>query len=263
MSTKTEEVAEEFKQGWIRHLKNLASLEQWGADMGGMFLPEVPVDEPEMWELRHDLSKFAYDESRHARICRQMIVHFGGQERMNEIYDEWHEQGEDQFLFRLNSIARNGFDDYIEFLAVVPVLGDRVGLEFFADAAAQSEDPLWADVAESIHEDERMHVNMSVEWIPYLVEKHEDEVIKERIEEALEDWLPFYHGLNGHPDSEGSKHEIEIGMRTMHSTDFHELQRESLHDLYDPLGIEVPELDDDEYLWTSEILNYAEREIVT
>lgn len=251
-------VSEEFKKGWVRHLTFFTMSEQSGADVAGSMLPTVPVDDEKMWQLRHDLAKFAYDEARHARICRQMIRYFSDGDTMEEVYDEWELEGEQNWLHRYNRVSMEGYRDYIDWLAVVPVMGDETGLHYFRSAAENSPDPLWADVAESIVQDEHMHVNLASEYIPYIVER-EGEGIKERLEETLEKWVPFWYGMNGHPDSEYSQRTIDAGMVDLHTSDLHEYQKQSLRDLYEPLGIEVPELDDDEYLRQNEILDYAER----
>lgn len=259
--SQTETVPQEYKDGWVQHLKFLTLNEQFGADCAGYWLHDVPVDDEKLWQLRLDMAKFVYDEARHARLLRRVMHYFGDSEAVDGIYDEWGAQGDRNWLKRMNRIGMEGFDDYIDFLAVIPITGDATGLEFFADIAEHSPDPFWADVAESIHEDEFMHVNLGAEYIPYIVERHGEE-LKSRLERTLQDWLPFMHALNGHPDSDLSRKNIDRGMYSLHASDLHEIQRESLHEVYDPLGIEVPELDDDDYLKTGEMLEYGERVLV-
>jgi 1,2-phenylacetyl-CoA epoxidase catalytic subunit len=195
----------------------------------------------------------AYDEVRHADICRRMIRHFGGQEEIDKLYAEWDEH---KWLYKMDLAFTQGPDDFVEFLTTVPLLADITGIYIFADMASESPDPLWADAAESISQDERMHSSIGEEFLPIAVEKYGDRAI-ESIERGLERWMPIHFGGQGQPDSPGRQRMIDRGLLTLTTRDVHDLMYEHMEEVLEPLGVDVPRLEEDKIIRTSEVADYA------
>lgn len=255
------QVPEEYRQEIVPLLLTIAVSEQWAADVTGYWMHDVPLDSPEMKDLKHDMAKMTYDEARHNEICLQMAGHFGGAEAVDKAYEKWANQENQRTLDQLNRCVIEGMNSFVDWMAIVPVIGDRAGLEVFADLAECSPDPIWTDAAESVHEDEHHHISIASEYMPYIIERY-GEPMREEIEQTLEKWVPFMMGFQGKPGSEHRQRQIESGVFTMTLEETHELQYDALHDMYDPLGIEVPHLDADEYLARSELVDYVEENII-
>ncbi|WP_458210427.1 hypothetical protein [Haladaptatus sp. NG-SE-30] len=250
-------VSDEYRNVATPFFQELLLREQWAADVYGYWMHQINLDQ-ELRQLKFKLGKTVYDEVRHANICEKMVRHLGGQDAVDEMYDQWCEQGQQTWVHRMNRVFTKGIPSYIEFLSTVPLFADSVGIQFFADLAENTNDPVIADTVESISEDERLHSSLSAEFLPVLVERHGNEARK-KIEQGLELWLPVMYGIQGHPDSEARNRMIESGFLSLTNEEIHEIMRDHASDILNPLGIDIPKLDRDEYLKANEVADYSER----
>jgi len=259
MSQQAITMSDELREEYINWWTYLAPAEMIGSDIAGYWLPYIPFDE-DLRVLRHELGKMAYDEVRHSDISVRMLRHVGGQEAVDSLYSNQKKLGMDSYLHMQGRMATEGYDDFIEYLVAGPTTGDFAGIPIFADIAECSPDPLISDAAESIAEDEKLHANIGAEFLPMLVDKF-GEPARESIQRALDRWMPVMLAHQGYPDSKHRQRMIDSGMMTLSVRDIHEKMYQELEEIMNPLGIEVPVLDESEYLHQSEIKDYS-REII-
>lgn len=253
----TTDVSDEYSHIATRFFQSLLMREEWGVDVYGYWSYKIPFDE-ELMDLKFKLAKTSYDEARHANICKKMVRHFGEDEAVEEMHERWREQEGYNWVNRMGYVFSEGLDHYIEMLALNPLFLDNIGIHFFADIAEQSPDPLLTDTAESIVEDEQLHSSISSEFLPIAIERYGDGA-HEKIERTLETYLPIIYGIQGQPNSKARQKMIDAGFLTLTNEDVHEIMDEHAREIYDPLGIDVPPLDEDDYISAGEVPDYAER----
>jgi 1,2-phenylacetyl-CoA epoxidase catalytic subunit len=251
MTQHLEEVPDAYLEFAVPFFKETLIREQTGGNVFGYWMSKVPLDE-ELDELRFDLAKSAYDEMRHREICLKMLRHFGGQEAVSDMYQSWRDQGADNWQDRITFAFTQGIEDYIEFLTTFPLFGDLFGLYQFQDFAECSPDPLWTDAAESIVEDEKLHISLASEYLPLVVERHGDAALAS-IQRGLDTWMPVMFGLVGDYsdewDSKMRQRMINSGFATLTIKDVHDHMWENVEDLIADIdGVDVPDLPADEYL---------------
>lgn len=255
--TELEQVSEGYREVAIPFFQELLLREQWAADVYGYWMREIDFDQ-DFRRLKFKVGKTVYDECRHAEICEKMVRHLGGQEAVDDMYDRWREQGHQTWINRMTRVLTEGIPNYTEFLTTLPLFADSVGVRFFADLADNTNDPVIADTVESISEDERLHSSLAAEFLPVLVERHGDNA-REKIERGLQLWLPAMYGIQGRPNSESRQRMIERGFLTLTNEDVHEVMRDHGRSVLNPLDIELPQLEEDEYLAATEVVDYCER----
>lgn len=256
----TVQMSEEYREVALNFFRELLLREQWVADVYGYWVQEPDFDQ-EFRDFRLSISKTSYDEARHANIMEKLVRHLGGQEVVDEMYAEWNQRKNFTWLDRMTRVFTKGIPNYTEFLSTAPLFADSVGVHFFADVAENTPDPLIADAVESISEDERLHRSLAAEYLPEIVER-EGEAAEEKIRKGVELWWPVMVGIQGHPESSTREKMIDAGFVSLTNEDVHDLMRQQGEEVLDPLGIDIPELDDDEYLRAGEVTDYCER-IVT
>lgn len=248
---------EEYRRLAEPFFKKLVQQEQMAACVFGYWIHRLPLN-PVLDELRVDLARTTYDEARHRNIAEDMLLRFGGQEAVDEMHDDWESLGDDSWQHQLSTALTYGVKNYVEFLTTTPLMGDSIALYFFQDMADCSPDPVWTDAAESFVEDEKLHLNLAAEYLPPILEMH-GEKARDAIEEGLETWMPPLFAIHGHPtkDREARQQMIDAGLVSMTSSELHDLLYEHIHDVMDPLGIDVPELDESEIPKANELTQYA------
>lgn len=252
------DVPEQYHEFSVPFFKDLVIKEQMAANVFSYWVHRIPLD-PKLDELRVDLCRSAYDEARHRNISEDMLRRFGGQEAVDEMHEWWEEVGDDQWQTRMTTYLTYGVKNYIEFLTTTPLMGDSIALYFFQDAAECSPDPVWTDVAESLVEDEKLHLNLAAEYLPPIIEEH-GEKARRSVEEGLKTWMLPLFAIHGHPekDKEHRQAMIDAGFVSKTSRELHETLLEHVHEVMDPLGINVPELDEDEMPKANELMDYSE-----
>lgn len=248
---------EEYRELAVPFFQKLVQQEQMAACVFGYWIHRLPLD-PMLDELRVDLARTTYDEARHRNIAEDMLVRFGGSEAVDEMHKEWEEIGDDSWQTKMSTALTYGVKNYVEFLTTTPLMGDSIALYFFQDMANCSPDPVWTDAAESYVEDEKLHLNLAAEYLPQLIERH-GEKAREAAEEGLKTWMPPLFAIHGHPTKDAATRQrmIDAGLVSMSSDELHELLYEHIHEVMDPLGIEVPELDDDDIPKANRLTDYA------
>jgi len=254
---KTHSVSDDYREVALPFFQELLLREQWAADVYGYWMREIDFDQ-EFRQLKFKIGKTVYDEVRHASICEKMTRHLGGQLAVDEMYERWNKQGHQTWLHRMDRVFTEGIPNYVEFLSTLPLFADSVGIEFFADLAENTEDPVIADTVESISEDERLHSSLAAQFLPILIERRGDQA-RRKIERGLDLWLPVMYGVQGHPNSDARQRMIDAGFMTLTNDDVHEIMRDHARSVLDPLDIELPGLNEDEYLKATEVTDYSER----
>lgn len=248
-------VTEEQRSVYEKIFPGIVHREQFVANAFSYWASQLPMDQQHN-RLRFKLIKAAYDEARHTEIVEEMARRFGGDEYMNAKYDEWDRY--QNWSSQMSCVFTRGLRDHVEFLCTVPLAGDPAGLVTFQSYAACSPDPIWTDAAESIVEDEKFHSSLTAEYLPKYVEETGEEGI-ERIESALETWLPAVLGLQGHPIKDADKRAnlIDAGVIDITIGETYDHMLSEVHDIMDPLDVTVPDLDEDDYLGFGEVRPYA------
>lgn len=248
---------EDYRKLAVPFFQKLVQQEQMAACVFGYWIHRLPLD-PMLDELRVDLARTTYDEARHRNIAEDMLVRFGGQEAVDEMHEEWAGIGDDSWQFKMSTALTYGVENYVEFLTTTPLMGDSIALYFFQDMANCSPDPVWTDAAESYVEDEKLHLNLAAEYLPQLIERH-GEKAREAAEEGLETWMPPLFAIHGHPtkDAAARQRMIDAGLVSMTSAELHDLLYEHIHEVMDPLDIEVPELDEEDIPKANRLADYA------
>lgn len=258
--SKVSTVSQEEHKAYKRLFPALVHREQFAGNIFGYWASQLPLDK-ELDRLRFKMQKSAYDEMRHKDICEKMVKRFAGEDGVEEMYNNWDPY--DNWMTKMTKVFTEGMEDHIEFLCTIPLAGDRAGLYTFQSFAECSSDPLWTDAAESIVEDEKLHSSLPDEFLPIAVERHGDEAV-EKIERALETWLPAVLGIQGHPvqDAEGRQYLIDSGIIDVTIDELYDQMMEEVHEVMDPLGVDVPDLDENDYLRSAEVLPYCMDEYV-
>jgi 1,2-phenylacetyl-CoA epoxidase catalytic subunit len=258
MSQQLPEIPEQMREEYINWFTYLYQAELFGADVFGSWILEVRLADDDMARLNHHQGKMTYDEARHSDIAKRMLQHFGGDEAVENAHQKYREQGTKSYRERMTSIFSQGPDNVTEFLTTLPLTADAPGIDIFADMAQCSPDPLWSDAAESISDDEKLHGSLAAEFLPVMVEKRGDEA-RADIQRGLDRWLPIMFAHQGHPESKIRDRMIDAGIISLTTRDVHEIMYENIHDVLDPLGVDVPHYDGDELMRAKEAIEYGER----
>jgi 1,2-phenylacetyl-CoA epoxidase catalytic subunit len=254
-----QEVSEEYRETLVPMLKMLTHREQWAANVFAYWMRDIPLD-PELDELRSNMGKVVYDEMRHRNIMERMVGHFGGQEEIESMHQQWKEWGEYNWMNRMGTIFTDGVSDYIEFLTTLPLHGDLTGHFLFTDLANCADDPVWSDAAESVVEDEDLHISLPRQYLPILVERYGDEA-RESIKKGIRWWFRPLNSIQGHPihDTKSRQYVIEKGVSSRTINDVRKEMFEHYDEIFDPLGIEIPDPDPEQYPKSEEIPDVCEK----
>lgn len=251
-------VDNEYQETLVEWLKPTYMGERWAGDVAGYWMHRIP-DGEEFKRLQHQLAKMAYDEARHADMIIRMIRRFGGNRAVNETYEM--AKGNDSWLKKMNEGFTRGPENYIEFLTTHVLGQDVVGIYMLADIAEHSPDPVWADTAEALAEDERLHGSIGPEFIPVVIEHHGKEILP-TLEKGIHKWVPIMFGLQGQKDSPFRQKMIDAGITTLTCRDTHEISYDQICDVFEPYDIEIPPMSELEqyshYEAVEQALEYAQ-----
>lgn len=234
--------------------------EQWAGDVAGYWMNQVPFDQ-ELADLKFELGKMAYDECRHVNIIRDLIERYGGQEAVDEIHEIMKDDAatilQTQWLYRMNQVYIRGPDDFVEFLTTLPLLQEANGIKYFSDIAQCTDDPVLADAAESIVQDELMHGSIGAEFIPVVIDKYGDHA-RESLQRGIDRWTPLLFSSQGTPEANQRQNLIDAGFASLTVADIHEHLYNHLTDALDSYHVSVPDYEDIEFVPYNEVLEYSE-----